>query len=73
MSTFRATLEALEVKELQLHGRQFTWTCDTANPTQTKIDHVFSTKEWELTNPNCYLQTLGSLMSDHCPMILTSN
>jgi hypothetical protein len=45
MSSFCATLDALEVKELQLDGRRFTWTSGTANPTQTKINHVFSTKE----------------------------
>jgi hypothetical protein len=50
MSSFHANLEELEVKELQLHGRRFTWTSGTENPTQTKIDHVFSTKEWEPTN-----------------------
>jgi hypothetical protein len=59
MSSFCATLDALEVKELQLDGRRFTWTSGTANPTQTKINHVFSTKEWELTNQNCYMQALG--------------
>jgi hypothetical protein len=33
----------------------------------------FSTKDWELANPNCYLQALDSSISDHCPMLLTCN
>jgi hypothetical protein len=39
--------------------------------TDKKIDHVFVYKEWELTHPSCYLQALGTLVSDHCPMLLS--
>jgi hypothetical protein len=37
MNSFRATLEELEVKKLQLHGHRFTWTSGTTNPTQIKM------------------------------------
>jgi hypothetical protein len=73
ISSFRATLDALEVKELQLHGRRLTWSSDTANPTQSKIDHVLASKDWELADQNCYLQALGSSMLDHCPILPTCN
>jgi endonuclease/exonuclease/phosphatase family metal-dependent hydrolase len=66
-----AVLEDLEIKELQLHGRCFTWSSGTANPTLSKIDHVFVSKEWELFNPHCYLQALSSSVSDHCPLLIT--
>lgn len=71
MNRFRWVLDELELKELHLHGRHFTWTSETDNPTMTKIDHVFCTREWELDHPDCYLQAIGSSVSDHCPMILT--
>jgi hypothetical protein len=70
MNQFRTLLDELEVKELQLHGRCFTWTSGTASPTHTKIDHVFVTKEWELAHPGCYWQALDTSVSDHCPMLL---
>jgi endonuclease/exonuclease/phosphatase family metal-dependent hydrolase len=70
MNQFRTLLDELEVKELQLHGRRFTWTSGTASPTQTKIDHVFVTKEWELAHLSCYLQALDTSVSDNCPMLL---
>jgi hypothetical protein len=70
MSSFSHILDELELKELHLHSRRFTWTSATSNPTQTKIDHVFSTRDWELKHPHCHLQALGSSVSDHCPMIL---
>jgi hypothetical protein len=71
MSSFSHILDELELKELHLQGQRFTWTSATSNPTQTKIDHVFSTREWELQHPHYHLQVLGSSVSDHCPMILT--
>jgi endonuclease/exonuclease/phosphatase family metal-dependent hydrolase len=71
MNSFRRMLDDIEMKEIHLHGRRFTWTSETQSPTQTKIDHVFANKEWELLYPNCHLQATGTLVSDHCPMILT--
>lgn len=71
MNRFRWVLDELELKELHLHGRQFTWTSETDNPTQTKIDHVFCTRDWELQHQDCYLQAIGSSVSHHCPMVLT--
>jgi hypothetical protein len=69
---FRKVLDELELKKLHLHGRKFTWSSGTTVPTQTKIDHIFLTKEWELFYPHCHLQALASSVSDHCPMLLTS-
>jgi hypothetical protein len=70
MNNFRTILDDLEVKEMHLHGRRYTWTSGTANPTMTKIDHVFMIREWELMHPNCHLQALGTAISNHCPMVL---
>jgi hypothetical protein len=71
LQTCTSVLDELEVKEFHLHGRRFTWSRGTANPTQTKIDHVFSSREWELSHGDSHLQALGSSMSDHCPLLLT--
>ncbi|WVZ54663.1 hypothetical protein U9M48_005428, partial [Paspalum notatum var. saurae] len=71
MGSFKALLDELELKEIHLHGRKFTWTSQTANPTMTKIDHLFCTREWEQLHPECYLQALSSSASDHCPFLLT--
>jgi hypothetical protein len=70
MNRFCRLLDELEVKEIHFHGRKFTWSSGTANPTQIKIYHVFVTREWELMYTDCHLQAGGSSMSDHCPMIL---
>jgi endonuclease/exonuclease/phosphatase family metal-dependent hydrolase len=60
LNSFQWILDELELKELHLHGRRFTWTSASSNPAMTKIDHVFSTREWELKQPHCHLHALGS-------------
>jgi hypothetical protein len=52
INSFRALLDDIEVKELHLDGQRFMWSCGTQNPTHTKIDHVFTTKEWEILHPH---------------------
>lgn len=71
MNRFKSALDNLELKEIHLHGRKFTWSSETDNPTFTKIDHVFCTRDWELAHQHCYMQALSSSASDHCPMLLT--
>jgi exonuclease III len=71
INRFKQALDALDLRELKLQGRRFTWSSGTDDPTLTKIDHLFYTEQWELDHPNCYFQALSSSMSDHCPLLLT--
>jgi hypothetical protein len=71
INRFRALVDDLEVKAIHLHGLKFTWSSGTANPTQTKIDHILVTWEWELTHADAHMQAMSSSMSDHCPLLLS--
>jgi hypothetical protein len=71
INRFRALLDDLEVKALHLHGRRFTWSSGTANPSQMKIDHVFVTREGELAHADAHLQAMGTSLSDHSPLLLS--
>lgn len=73
MARFWAKLNLLELKELYLNGRRYTWSNERARATLEKIDHVFCTNSWEDLHPTCYLTALGSAISDHCPMLLDMN
>jgi hypothetical protein len=73
LNQFGQVLEVLEMKELHLHDHLFTWTSGTRAPTQTKIDHIFVTKDWGLMYTNGHLQAGATSISDHCPMVLTCN
>jgi hypothetical protein len=58
MGRFRHLLSDLELKELHLHGRLFTWSNEHTHPTLEHIDRVFFSAEWEDLYPNWYLQSL---------------
>ena len=67
MGEFRSTLNYLELKEINLRGRKYTWTNDT---TQTRINRAFCSVHWDLMLPASDLQALSSLVSDHSPLLL---
>ena len=69
MSSFKAVLDDLRLKEVKLNGRRFTWSNEQANPTLTKIDTLLH-PECDLLFPACFLHSLPSLMSYHTPLLL---
>ena len=73
MGRFRRLINDLELKELSLHGRNFTWSNHQDSPTLVKLDRVFCSTEWEQLFLNCLLQSTASEGSDHCPLLLGLN
>jgi hypothetical protein len=63
-------LSNLELKEVYLNGRRFTWSNERAQPTLEKLDRVFSTVDWEELFPDAFLSAMSSGPSDHCPLVL---
>jgi hypothetical protein len=70
MDRFRRTLLALELKELYLNGRRFTWSNERERPTLEKLDRVFSTVEWDALYLDASLSAMSTGPSDHCPLVL---
>lgn len=70
MARFRRMLNMLELKEVYLNGRRYTWTNERERATLVKLDHVFMTNDWEDIFPSCFLTAISSAISDHCPMVL---
>jgi hypothetical protein len=71
MLQFRRAINHLEVKEIQLKGRKFTWSNGQQAPTMTNIDRAFCSPQLEDCFQNPVLQALSSPISDHCPLLLT--
>ena len=67
---FHGALDFLQLKELHLGGRRFTWSNAQANPVLTKIDHVFHSDDWDMLFPNAHLQAITTACSDHAPLYL---
>jgi hypothetical protein len=72
MTRFTITLNHMEVREVPLLGRCFTWSNDHASPTMSKIDRVFCTVPWEEIHLHLVLHSLSASVSDHCPLMLRS-
>ena len=72
MERFRRAIDHLELKEVPLIGRKFTWTNSQKDPTMTRIDRAFITLGWDNMHQNYALFPLASNMSDHTPLLLDS-
>jgi hypothetical protein len=63
----------MQVREVQLTGRKFTWSNKQSSLTLSRIDRVFCTPTWEELYAQSHIQPISSLISNHCPLLLTSS
>lgn len=70
MGRFRRFLGDLELHEIALLGRKFTWSNERTAPTLVRLDRVFVTEDWKQAFPDCLLQSSATMISDHCPLLL---
>jgi hypothetical protein len=52
------TVQELELMDIHLHGRMYTWSNERENPTLVRLDRVLVTLDWEerYTACHCHLQ-----------------
>jgi hypothetical protein len=67
---FNAIIESLNLRELELTGRKYTWTNYAEVPTYEKLDRIMVTIEWEQKFPLASVQALTHGISDHTPLLL---
>lgn len=60
----------MQVDELYLHGRLFTWTNQRHRPTMERIDRAFATIQWFEQFADHHLRALSLDYSDHSPLLL---
>lgn len=70
MGWFRRALNDLELKEIDLLGRKYTWSNERAAPMLVRLDRAFWSSSWEAIFPNHLLQSTVAGISDHCPLVL---
>lgn len=56
MGRFRCFLDDMEVKEIPLLGRKYTWSNERSSPTLVRFDRAFCCLGWEEIFPNSILQ-----------------
>ena len=70
MQRFRRTIDALQLAELHLYGRLYTWSNERTRPTLERIDRVFSMVPWLESHPFHHLHCRSNGCSDHTPLLL---
>jgi endonuclease/exonuclease/phosphatase family metal-dependent hydrolase len=71
MARFRRSALQLELKDLYMHGRSFTWSNERESHTMSRIDRCLVSVDWDLQNADALLQALSSSASDHAPLHLS--
>jgi hypothetical protein len=69
---FNAVIDGLDLRELVMSGRQFTWANARDIPTFEKLDRVLMSTEWETKFPLSSVTTHSRDISDHTPLILNT-
>jgi hypothetical protein len=66
---FNACIKSLNLQELELSGRKFTWASSEPNPTYEKLDRILVSTEWERKFPLSVVEALSRDISDHTPLL----
>jgi exonuclease III len=67
---FNAVIDGLNLKELKMSDRKYTWANNLANPTFEKLDRVLVTTEREEKFPLTMVHAITREVSDHTPLLL---
>jgi hypothetical protein len=65
MQRFHRTIDDLQLAELYLHGRLYTWSNERSAPTLEHIDRAFATVAWLERRP-----TIGYTVAPLMPLIM---
>ena len=69
---FNAVINNLDLREIDLSGRQFTWANSLDNPTYEKLDGVLMSTDWEHIFPLVTVNALERSLSYHTPLLLNT-
>lgn len=70
MSLFNDLIRDLEIINIPLTNRAYTWCSKRPVPTFSHTDRVFMTPGWAQRFPTIRLEALEMSVSDHCPLLL---
>lgn len=70
---FNSILARMQLLEISLSDRKFTWSKSVHSPSQALLDRAFCSVDWEAHYPSYHLSSLPRFMSDHTPLILQTS
>jgi endonuclease/exonuclease/phosphatase family metal-dependent hydrolase len=69
---FNAVIDSLDLREIEMSGRKFTWANSRRTPTYERLDRVLVSTEWEQHYPLATVEALNREISDHTPLLLST-
>jgi hypothetical protein len=69
---FNNVIDGLNLQELELLWRWFTWANSMENPTYEKLDTIPMSTEWEQKFPLSNIMALSRDISNHTPLLLNT-
>jgi len=69
---FNAVIESLDLKEINMTGRQYTWAGPGDNPTFEKLDRILVTVDLEIMFPLTTVEPTDRNISDHTPLVFNT-
>jgi len=70
---FNAVIDSLNLRELELTGRKFTWANHLHNQTFEKLDRILVCTDFESKYPLTTVHALTREISDHTPLLCNTN
>ena len=70
LGRFRNWIDSLQLREMPLSGRHFTWSNERERTTLTRIDKLLFTVDWEARFPQYHLAPASTALLDHCPLVM---
>jgi endonuclease/exonuclease/phosphatase family metal-dependent hydrolase len=68
---FNAVIDSLDLREIKMSGRRFTWANSRRAPTYERLDRVLISTDWEQQYPLATVEALNREISDHTPLLLS--
>jgi len=69
---FNAIIDGLNLRELEMSGRKYTWANSLEKPTYEKLDRILMATEWEQKFPLSNVIALNRDISNHTPLLLNT-
>jgi hypothetical protein len=71
-SLFNVVIESLDLREIVMTGRQYTWSGAGDNPPYEKLNRVLASTEWEINFPLAKVEARDRNISDHTPLVVST-